>query len=249
MEKYHVPALERTIKILKLISESKDTYTGTEICKMLDLPKATVFAIMKTLEYHNMVQKDLNGRFQIGPKMFQIGMTYVSDSNMIELAKPYMKRLMGESGFTVHLGILHENQIMYIAKEEPDSFIKFSTYPGLKTEIHLTGLGKAIAAYLSESELDQIVTFENLDKATPNTITDMTTFKESLRAVRQNGYAIEDEEGEIGVRCIAAPIINARHTTPTAISVTGHTSQLPKDRFSKIGELVRETAQDIAKSI
>ncbi|WP_040982542.1 IclR family transcriptional regulator [Oceanobacillus jeddahense] len=249
MEKYHVPALERTIKILKLISESKEKYTVTEICKKLDLPKATVFAIMRTLEYHNMVQKDINSCFQIGPKMFQIGMTYVSDSNMIELAKPYMKRLMGESGFTVHLGILHENQIMYIAKEEPDSFIKFSTYPGLKTEIHLTGLGKAIAAYLSESELDQIVRFENLEKATPNTITDVTAFKESLNAVRQNGYAIEDEEGEIGVRCIAAPIINARHTTPTAISVTSHTSHLPKDQFSKIGELVRETAQDIAKSI
>lgn len=249
MGEYHVPALERTINILKLISGSKDKYTVTDICKELDIPKATVFTTMRTLEYYNMVQKDGNGGFHIGPEMFQLGMAYVSDNSIIELAKPYMKSLMEESGFTVHLGILHENQIMYIAKEEPDSFIKFSTYPGLKTKIHLSGLGKAIAAYLSESELDQIINVNGLVKATPNTITDITKFKESLMTVRKNGCAFEDEEGEIGVRCVAAPIINARHTTPTAISITAHSSQLPKEKFSKTGELVRKTAYEIARNI
>jgi len=249
MKKYHVPALERTVNILKLISSSKDKFSVTDICKELDFPKATVFAIMRTLEYYNMVQKDRSGRFQIGSEMFQLGMAYISDNNVIELARPYMKKLMEELGFTVHLGILHEDQIMYIAKEEPDSFIKFSTYPGLKTKIHLTGLGKAIAAYLSESELEQIITNMGLVEATSNTITNVTEFKESLTTVRMKGYAFENEEGEIGVKCVAAPIINARHTTPTAISITAHSSQLSEEQFSEIGELVRETAQEIAKNI
>jgi len=247
--KYNVPALERAINILDLISKSKEKFTVTEICNELDLPKATVFTTMSTLEYYNMVQKDKAGRFQIGPKMFQIGMTYASDHSIIELARPYMRKLMEKTGFTVHLGILHENHIMYIAKEEPDQFIKFSTYPGLKAEVHLTGLGKAIAAYLSEEELNHIFDEVGMKEATPNTITNYKRFKESLEDVRKNGYAIEDEEGEIGVRCIAAPLINARYVTPTAVSITAHSSQLTKDQFEEIGDLVRSTAEEISRNI
>lgn len=247
--KYNVPALEKAISILDLISNSKEKYTLTEICEKLELPKATVFTTMSTLEYFNIVQKDGTGKFQIGPKMFQLGMAYASDNSIVELAKPYMKELMEKTGYTVHLGVLHENQVMYIAKEEPDNFIKFSTYPGLKTEVHLSGLGKAISAYLSEDELDKIIKNVGLREATPNTITTVNKFKKSLDFVRKNGYAIEDEEDEIGVRCVAAPILNARYITPTAISITAHSSSLSQEQFAEIGELVRDTAQEIARNI
>ncbi len=244
-----MPALEKAISILDLISNSKDKYTLTEICEILELPKATVFTTMSTLEYYHIVQKSNDGRFQIGPKMFQLGMAYASDSSIVELAKPYMKRLMEKTGYTVHLGILHENQVMYIAKEESDNFIKFSTYPGLKTEVHLSGLGKAITAYLSEDEIDNIIKNVGLKEATPNTITTVNEFKKSLEAVRKSGYAIEDEEGEIGVRCVAAPILNARYITPTAISITAHSSSLSREQFKEIGKKVQNVAQEIARNI
>ena len=249
MNKYNVPALEKTITILELISDSKERFTVTELCTNLDMPKATVFTIMSTLEYYKMVVKDSAGKFNIGPKLFQLGMTYASDYNVVELAKPHMQKLMESTGLTVHLGVLHENQIMYVAKEEPNNFIKFSTYPGLKTQIHLSGLGKAIAAYLNEDEINQIVKDIGFPKATPNTITSMSKFKESLQEVRENGFSIEDEEGEIGVRCIAAPILNGRHETTTAISVASHISQLKPEQFKELGELVKTTAQDISKVI
>ncbi|RHW30040.1 MULTISPECIES: IclR family transcriptional regulator [Oceanobacillus] len=249
MKQYNVPALERAISILELISQSTEQYTVTEICTNLDLPKATVFTIMNTLERYKMVEKDTTGRFQIGAKLFQLGMTYLSDYSMIDLAKPYMKKLMKETGFTVHLGILHENSIMYIAKEEPNSFIKFSTYPGLTTEIHLSGLGKAISAYLGDTEIDKILTEEGLKKATNNTITSMEKFRQDLAKVRENGYSLEDEEGEKGVRCIAAPIINVRLQTPTAISITAHISQLEPQQYEDIGLLVKTTAQEISRII
>lgn len=249
MGKYNVPALEKAIHILDLISSSNEKFSVTEICAKLDLPKATVFTTMSTLEYYNLVQKDNAGKFHVGPKMFQFGMAYASNHGIVELAKPFMIKLKDKTGFTVHMGILHENQIMYIAKEEPDNFIKFSTYPGLKTGVHLSGLGKAIAAFLNEKEIEQIIKSEGIEKATPNTITSLEEFKESLKIVRDNGYAIEDQEGEIGVRCIAAPIVNARYNTPTAISITAHTSQLLEEDYAEIGELVRQSAQEIARNI
>ncbi|MGM8364290.1 IclR family transcriptional regulator [Virgibacillus sp. W0181] len=249
MGRYNVPALERAINILDLISNSKERYSVTEICSKLDLPKATVFTTMSTLEHYNLVQKDQVGKFQIGPKMFQLGMNYTSNNSIVDLAKPYMKKLMEKTGFTVHLGVLHEDHIMYIAKEEPDNFIKFSTYPGLKTEVHLSGLGKAISAFLGEEELDQIIKNVGLKGVTSKTITSAKQFKDSLEVVRKDGFAIEDEEGEIGVRCVAAPIINTRYITPTAISITAHSSQLLNDQFAEMGELVRYTAQEIARNI
>lgn len=247
MKKYNVPALERAINILELISGSDTKYTVTEICSMLDLPKATVFTTMSTLENYNIVRKDSSGKFQIGPKLFQLGMAYASNHSITDLAKPYMKKLMETTGYTVHLGVLHEKHIMYIAKEEPNNFIRFSTYPGLKAEIHLTALGKAIAAYISEKEIDDIIESVGLKKATENTITTAKGFKESLKLVRDKGFSIEEEEGEVGVRCIAAPIINARYHTPTAISITAHISQLKKHQYNEIGELVRSTAQEISR--
>jgi len=249
MGKYNVPALEKAIQILDLISSSSEEYSVTEICKELDLPKATVFTTMSTLEYYNLVQKDHAGKFNIGPKMFQFGMAYTSNHSIIDLAKPFMNKLKDETDFTVHLGILHENKIMYIAKEEPDNFIKFSTYPGLRTEVHLSGLGKAIASFLNENELKQIIKSEGMIQATPNTITSLKDFKANIQNVHENGYAIEDEEGEIGVRCIAAPIINARYNTPTAISIAAHTSQLLEEDYEKVGKLVWQTAQEIARNI
>src|SRR5690625_1901944 len=138
MKKYHVPALERTINILDLISNSEEKYTLTEICETLSLPKATVYTIMSTLEHYEIVIKDDASKYHIGPKLFQLGMSYASDNSLVTLAKPIMEELMLKTNFTVHLGILHENHMMYVAKEEPDNFIRFSTYPGLKTEIHIS---------------------------------------------------------------------------------------------------------------
>lgn len=204
---------------------------------------------MSTLEHYNMVQKERNGEYQIGPKMFQLGMAYKSDSTIVDLAQPHLEDLMNKTGFTVHLGILHENHIMYIAKVEPNNFIKFSTYPGMITDVHLSGLGKAIAAYLSETELDDILEKSNFDKSTPKTITSTKEFKENLQFVREKGFSIEDEEGEIGVRCIGSAILNPRYITPIAVSITAHTSQLIQDQYTEVGELVREVAQKIARSI
>lgn len=249
MGKYSVPALEKAIAILELISHSKEKLTATEIGTQLELPKATVFTTLSTLEAHNIVTKDQVGKYHIGPKLFQLGMAYASDNSFVELSKPYLKKLMKQTGFTVHLGVLHEDQVMYVAKMEPDSFIKFSTYPGLKTDLHISSLGKAIAAYLSGEELDRIIRKSGMSEHTPKTITTKEAFMKTLDFVRENGYALEEEEGEIGVRCIGAPIINTRFTTPAAISVTAHISQLPPERYKTVGEMVRSVAQEIASII
>ena len=250
MAKYSVPALEKAIAILDLIASSEKHYTITEIHKTLDISKATVFTILNVLEAHDIVKKNDKGEYEIGVKLYQLGMSYISKVDIVKIARPYLEALMEETGYTVHLGVLDSGELLYVDKVEPDAFIKFSTFPGMRSEIHITSLGKAISAFLDEAELDKIISEKGLSKHTPHTMTDAQEFKQSLVEIRKNGYAIEDEEGEIGVRCIGAPIFsNDGRRVVAAVSVASHTSSLHPDSFAEVAKKVKNTAKAISKEL
>ncbi|MBT2218031.1 IclR family transcriptional regulator [Virgibacillus dakarensis] len=250
MKKYSVPALEKAISILNRIATGTHKNTLTAIHKDLDLSKATVFTILNVLESYDIVKKNKAGEYEIGVKLYELGMSYISKVDMAEVAGPYMEHLMKETGYTVHLGVLDEGEILYVAKEEPDSFIKFSTFPGLKTQLHITSLGKAIAAYLKEEKVDEILAEKGLPEHTPNTITDVTQFKQILIEIRERGYALEDEEGEIGVRCIGVPVFSGLNKEVVgAVSVAGHTSKLKFESSEELIRKIQETAQLISNKL
>lgn len=250
MKKYSVPALEKAIAILDLISSSEKKYTITEIHKTLNISKATVFTILNVLEVNDIVRKNDKGEYEIGVKLYELGMSYISKVDIVKVARPYLEDLMQKTGYTVHLGTLDEGEILYVDKIEPDTFIKFSTFPGMRSEVHITSLGKAIAAFLDEEELDRIIDEKGLSKHTEHTITDVHDFKQALAEVRQNGYAMEDEEGEVGVRCIGAPVFNHNgQQVVAAISIAGHTSRLVPESFAEVIVNVKETAQAISKEL
>lgn len=250
MAKYSVPALEKAIAILDLIASSEKNYTITEIHKALDISKATVFTILNVLEAHDIVKKDSKGGYGIGVKLYQLGLSYISRVDLVKIARPHLEDLMQETGYTVHLGVLDEGELLYVDKVEPDTFIKFSTFPGMRSEMHITSLGKAISAFLDEEELDRIIAEKGLSRHTPRTITDVDEFKQALTRIRHNGYAIEDEEGEIGVRCIGAPVFNNNgNEVVAAVSIAGHTSQLAPESFVEVSERVQATAKAISKEL
>src|SRR5699024_2783109 len=123
-------------------------YTITEIHKELDISKTTVFSTLKVLEYHDMVKKNEKGQYKIGVKLYELGMSYISEVDMVKIARPHLQKLMEETGYTVHLGVIDEGELLYVDKVEPNSFIRFSTFPGLRSDFHITSLGKVITAYL-----------------------------------------------------------------------------------------------------
>ncbi|CDQ38676.1 MULTISPECIES: IclR family transcriptional regulator [Virgibacillus] len=248
MAKYNVPALEKAISILNLIASPERKYTVTEIHKTLDISKTTVFSILKVLETHDIVKKNEKGEYKIGVKLYELGMAYISEVDMVKIARPYLNKLMNKTGYTVHLGVLDEGEVLYVDKVEPNSFIRFSTFPGLRTDFHITSLGKVIAAYLKEEELEQLIDQKGLTRHTDRTITDSSKLKHSLQQIREKGYALEDEEEEIGVRCIGVPVFNGDKVV-ASISIVGHTSMLT---FTNLDELVKElqqTAMAVSKEL
>jgi len=249
MKKYSVPALDKAFAILDYMADSSGGYTITEIHTHLQIPKATVFTIMNVLEELNIVKKDRNGKYDIGPKLYHLGMKYLSKNNLMEISRPHLIQLMETIGYTVHLGVLDEGKVLYIDKYEPNTFIRFSTFPGMRLDIHITGLGKAIAAFLDEETLRRVYPKPILQGYTAKTITTLEELRKNLQVVREKGYSFEDEEGEIGVRCIGAPIFDARGEVIAGISVAAHTSQLTPDLYTEIGEKVRGAALQISQDL
>jgi DNA-binding IclR family transcriptional regulator len=249
MRTYNVPALEKAIAILELLAASEHALSTTEIFTTLGIPKATAFMLLNVLERHDMVRKQDNNRYTIGVKLYNLGITYISQLDIVELSHPHLQELMRETRFTTHLAVIHDRRVLFIDKVEPNTFIRFSTFPGMRSDIHMSSLGKAIAAYLPEHELDSIIDEVGLGAYTPNTITTISELRQELEKIRREGYAVEDEEGELGVRCVGSAIYNNTGKVVAAVSVTALCSQIEPEAFPSVGQTVRQTAARISAEL
>jgi DNA-binding IclR family transcriptional regulator len=158
-----------------------------------------------------------------------------------------MEKLAQQLRFTVHLAILSNGKAVYIEKVNGPTFVQFDTRIGQSMYIHSSAVGKVLAAYLDEEAVDEILESHPMVRTTDNTITSLELFKKFLVSVRETGYAVEDEEGEAGVRCIGAPIFNYKGKAIAALSVTGVRNDLLSIHFQEIGAVLIEQCQLISE--
>ena len=235
--------------ILELLAHADRDMTATEIHGEVGIPKATAFMVLSVLERHQMVKKSAEHRYTIGVKLYELGVTYVSKLDVVKVGRPFLEQLLRRTNLTSHMGAIYSNRMIFIDKVEPTSFIRFSTFPGMRSDIHISSLGKAIAAYLDESELDTIIKEVGFGIYTVHSITNEGELKRDLALIRERGYSTENEEGELGVRCVGAPIFDTSGRVAAAVSVTGLVSQIAEEDFPSLGAVVRETADAISRAM
>jgi DNA-binding IclR family transcriptional regulator len=244
--KYNVPALEKAIAIIETLSEHDSPLGVSELCKLVDIPKTSVFFILNTLDKHQYLSKTEDGKYKLGNKFINIGLGILNKIEIREVAKPYMEKLLLETGFTVHLAVLDNGEAMYVEKVEKRGFVKFSTYIGQRLPIHASGVGKSLAAHIPTEELDAIIQLKGLPEKTENTITNPHELKAELAKIRTLGYAVEDEEGESGIRCIGVPILDHENMPIASVSVTALRADLPIHDIPIVGEKVKQAALNIS---
>jgi DNA-binding IclR family transcriptional regulator len=249
MRTYRVPALEKTIAILELLAQSDRALTATEIHLEVGVPKATAFMVLAVLERHQMVKKDAENRYTLGVKLYELGANYVSKLDVVKVGRPFLADLMKRTGLTSHMGSIYGQRTLFIDKIEPASFVRFSTFPGMRSDVHISSLGKAIAAFLDEVELVAIIETIGLGRYTARSITTEIGFREELQRVRTLGYSIENEEGELGIRCIGAPVFDNQGEVIAAVSVCGLVSQISELDYPRLGGIVRETANAVSRAM
>lgn len=245
-----VQSVDRALSILELIAQYNEGLRIIEISEETDLHKSTVHRLLKTLIYKGFVEQDLNtNKYKVSLKLYQLGSKRIEDLDILDISKQYTKGLMKELNEVVHLVIRDDNYIVYIDKVEADNTIRMASTIGRRSPLYCTSVGKAMLAFMDEKEVDEIWENSNIEKLTKNTITNLEELKEELIKVKKQGYAEDDEENELGVRCIGSPVFNHKGKVEGAISISGPTIRVTKERVEEIGEIVKKYADKISKKL
>lgn len=245
---YRVPSVERAFRILDEVSQAAHGLTLSEVTERTGIPKTTAFMLVSVMhDLGALAQHD--GQFVLGPMLAKLSGQALRRLDLRKAAAPHIQRLVQRTGFTSHLGVLNGLELIFVDKVESTRFIQFLTYPGMSQPFYLSSLGKAIASFLPDDELEALLSKCEFVRKTNYTIGSAEAFREVAAAVRAQGYAVEDEENEEGVRCIGAPIFDRDSRVTAAVSVTAVRSDLPLEFFPQVAAMVIEAANDISQQL
>src|SRR5579864_8551882 len=202
-------AVERALAMLEAVAEQPDGLSNAEISRKLQIPKSSASYILRTLETLNYVNRDPEtGKYRVGLKILSLSRGALSGIDVRDVALPIMRHLMEKTNLTCHLAILDGPDAVYIEKVEPQGFIRMDTWVGRRMRVHATSVGKALAAHIPQERLEKILGERAMEKRTPKTITTAARLLKELEKVRAQGYAVDDEENNMGARCVGAPVFN-----------------------------------------
>jgi len=244
-----IQAVERAILVLKCFSQNKSELKLTEICEMLDLNKSTAHGIINTLKYYGMIDQDEETKkYRLGLSLLALGSTVQNRLDVRTVAEPILKDICSKTDETVHLGILEGMEVVYIDKYESSQSIRLFTTIGTRYPAYCTGIGKAMLAFMPEEELLKHIPDE-MQRFTEYTIREKKQLLQHLKITQQRGYSVDDEENVEGLRCVGVPIFNYSKKVIAAISASGPSMRMTKEKLPEVAEILREGASEISKRL
>ena len=249
-EKNPIQSAERIFEILEYLAEH-GVCSLTEIGTALSLSKSTTHRLLHSLCMMGYVTKDsFSGRYTLTFKILEIAGHVLDRIDVLAVAHRYIDRLMKQVHETVHFVQREGNHIVYVDKVESDaSSIRMVSRIGLRMPMYCTGVGKAMLAQMTEREVREIWESTAIEKCTENTITDLDVLLRELAEIRLRGYAIDNEENEIGVRCIAACVQDYTGRADAAFSISAPAARMPDERLREFSDYVLQTRRDISREL
>jgi IclR family acetate operon transcriptional repressor len=245
-----VRTLDRALDLITLLAQSDEGETLTALADKAGMAAATVYRLLSTMEARGFVAHDeREGRWRIGVETFRAGAAFVRATKLAEIGRAVMRELMEKADETVNLAIEQDGDVVFISQAESHQAIRAFFRPGTRAPMHASGIGKVLMAYLPDKRLQQIVDKRGLEGFTPKTITARDRLGEALGEIRARGWALDDEERNQGMRCVAAPIFNEYGDAIAGISVSGPAVRLPDDKLDEVAREVKAAAAAITRSI
>ena len=238
-----VKSLARALSILVALAESYEGLTLAALSKRLGLPPSTAHRLLTTLQRQRFVRFDsASMSWRIGVQAFTVGSAFAQSSDVVALAKPYMRRLMEQTGETINLYVLSGEGAICMAQVQSPQMIRAIWRPGGALGMHRSAAGKAMLAHMPKDQLADIVMKHGLPRSTSNTIGSMKKLEVELAKTRDRGFAIDNEEFVLGLRCVAAPVLDDRGIAHAALSVAGPKARMTDERLAALGKLVAAAA-------
>lgn len=245
-----IRSVVHALKVLDYLESCGDEAGVTEVGQALGVHKSTASRLLATMESRGYVSRnDVTSKYSLGMRIVELAKTKLDQLDLRVQVRPFLEELVQKTEETAHLAVLDQGTIVYIDKVDTPHTLIMRSRIGYRISAHCTALGKAILAALPNARIDAILKEEELSRFTPNTITDPLAFREHLNRVRIQGYAIDDEEHEEGIRCAAAVIRDHTGGVAGAISVSGPTVRVSRQRVEEIGLLVRDVCGRLSRSL
>lgn len=240
----NIEATRTSFRVVELLREL-DSAGVTELADHMDAPKSTVHDHLRTLHDLEYVVK-IDSSYRISTKFLELGEYKRKNMPVYEIAKPELDRLAEQTGDHANLMIEEHGRGVYIYKSTGTDAARLDTYPGIRTPLHSTALGKAILSEMSDERIREIIDKVGLPEITQHTITDEDRFFEEIEKIREQGFAIDRQERAEGIQCVGAPVTADSGDRLAAVSVSGLASKMCGARLSEeVPELVKRTANKI----
>ena len=245
-----IQSAERIFQVMEMLAEHGEMGL-MEISAALGLHKSTVHRLLMSLVYMGYARQDESTqKYMLSYKIVSMAGRMLDRMDILQVAKPYMEHLSNLSGEAVHLVQREGNNILYIYKIEAKvGTIRMVSHVGMVHPMYCSGVGKAIMATLPENEVKQIWNESIIEKKTAHTITDYEDMKKVLDDVRKNGYALDDEENEEGVRCIAASLFDYHSEVKYAFSISGPSSRMTRERVDELSVDVKKVQEELSREL
>lgn len=243
-------ALDKGLALLDIVAGATDSISLTEAWDQFGGDKATVFRLLSTLQRRGYVTQDPDTKkYSLGSKGLELSGVFYRGLHLPRLARPYLSELARATGETCHLGYLGRGVVVFIDRIASEQPLTVSSNVGGQEPLHCTALGKALLAHQSAEYVEHFLRTQPLTQYTPQTIVDKMRLVQEFENVRRDGVAFDDEEYQVGVRCIAAPVFNALGAVLGSIGISGPSSRLTKERVKQRARTVRHIAQSLSGSL
>lgn len=245
-----IASVQRALDIINLFDGSHAELGNNEIAKMLDMDPGTAAGLVYTLRLNNYLdQNPDNRKYRLGLKLAERAAVLLDQMDLRKIATPYLEELRQWCGESINLAIRDHNEVVYIERLFGHHSLGIRSELGKRARLHSTALGKAILANMNPEEAKAILTGYEFVSITPKTITNLKDFLVELERVRETGYAIDEEENELGGRCLAAPVFNNDGIPVAAVSISVPIQRLPREKVIEYGKRIKEATLDISRNL
>jgi IclR family acetate operon transcriptional repressor len=245
-----VQSILRALGILNGLSDAEDGMTLTRIAERVGLPPSTVHRLLTTLEQERYVRFDSERRlWSVGVQMFLAGCAFLKSRDLVGAARPFMRTLLEEFGETVNLAVQDDGDAMYIHRIERPAAMLPLAKPDGRVPLYCSGVGKALLAGRADSELEILLPVDDARRLTNNTLVSRTALREDIALTRERGFAVDDEEHAVGLRCVAAPVFNELREPMAAISISGPATRISPSSIPRLGAQLRQAAAGITAKL
>lgn len=240
-----VQSLDRALRLLEHLADAGGSLRLAELESATGLPLPTVHRLLRALAHNGFVRQEPSRRYALGPRLIRLGET--AGRALGTWALPRLAELVDEIGETANMAVLEADAVVYVAQVPSAHSMRMFTEVGRRVSAHSTGVGKALLSQLPDEEVVEILRRTGMPAQTPRTHTDPVAFLAELAEIREQGWAVDDAEQEVGVRCVAVPVLDA--PTRSALSVSGPSGRITAGRVVEIAPVLLRAAAGLARDL